>query len=64
MMTATEIACKLADKFTSVKIKKTDLDAAERKMRGELIDKWEEKVRITFTPKKVKIVIRTLSVLE
>jgi len=41
---AKSLASKLADKFTCVKIKKTDLDAAERKLRGELIESWEEKV--------------------
>jgi hypothetical protein len=43
-----ELAEKLAAKFTAVKIKKTDLDAAERKMRGELISKWDEKVNKDF----------------
>jgi hypothetical protein len=48
MNTTRELAEKLAAKFTAVKIKKTDLDAAERKMRGELISKWEEKVSKDF----------------
>ena len=39
-----KLGAKLADKFMSVKIKKTDLDAAEKRLRGELIENWEEKV--------------------
>jgi hypothetical protein len=31
---------KLDEKFRKVVIKKTDLDAAERSIRGELIEKW------------------------
>ncbi len=42
--TTVKLLSKLSDKFMSVKIKKTDLDEAEKKLKGELIDKWEEKV--------------------
>ncbi len=41
---ALDLFAKLSDKFTSVKIKKTDLDAAERRLRGEIIENWDEKV--------------------
>ncbi len=41
---AINLFAKLSDKFTSVKIKKTDLDAAERRLRGEIIKNWDEKV--------------------
>ena len=39
------LAEKLESHFTNVKIKKSDLDAAERKIRGELIQNWKERVR-------------------
>lgn len=42
--TVLTLGAKLADKFMSVKIKKRDLDAAEKRVRGELIENWEEKV--------------------
>ena len=51
--TCIELATMLANKFMSVKIKRTDLDAAERRLRGELIEKWEEKVKQTRTVKAV-----------
>ena len=37
-------AQKLAEKFSSVKISRSELDVAERKIKGELIEKFEEKV--------------------
>ena len=35
---------KLAEKFIVVKISQKELDVAERKIRGELIEKFDEKV--------------------
>ena len=38
------VADKLAEMFTTVKIKKIDIDAEERRLKGELLEKYEEKV--------------------
>ena len=37
-------AQKLGDKFSSIKISQSELDVAERKIKGELIEKFEERV--------------------
>ena len=39
-------AQKLGDKFSSIRISRSDLDVAERKIKGELIEKFEERVNI------------------
>jgi hypothetical protein len=36
---------KLTQQFNQVKISRKDLDAAERQMRGDLTEKWDESVR-------------------
>ena len=43
-MESETLLAKLKNQFVNVRIKRTDLDLAERRMRGELIDKWEESV--------------------
>ena len=39
---ASDLKNKLTEKFSSVKISKKDLDKAERKIKGDLIDEWKE----------------------
>ena len=44
-----ELVKKLAKQLENVKISRTDLDAAERQLRGHLLDKWEESIDYDLT---------------